>query len=337
MIQVSKYGRINDAPVWQARLRSPTGMEVDILSLGATIRDWRVPVGNGLRSIVLGFDRVEPYLGYPTYFGAIVGRIASRIAEARFVMDGQTFRLDANDGSNTLHGGREGLSVQNWEMETDTNTNTVRLSHHSPDGHMGFPGAVDFTVSYRLTGNNLNIEMNGLPDRRTPISMVQHNYFNLGQKRDILDHELWIDAHHYSPYDADLLPVGSILPVAQSRFDFSTPRPIRRPDTNDHDLDFSTVLEARRPLEKPVAYLKGEDGRVRLELFTDRPALQVYNSVTLDVPERGSGGRYLSKYSGICLEDQMLPDALHHADFPSIIRDPDHPYHHWCRFAIRTG
>lgn len=337
MIDVRKHGTTDETPVWQARLRSPTGMEVDILSLGATIRDWRVPVGNGLRSIVLGFDRMEPYLRYPTYFGAIVGRVASRIAGARFDMDGQTFRLDANDGPNMLHGGREGLSVQNWEMETDTNTNTVRLSHNSPDGHMGFPGAVDFSVTYRLTGNDLEITMEGLPDRRTPISMVQHNYFNLGRRPDILDHELWIDADLYSPYDANLLPTGHIAPVAESRFDFSAPRPVRRPGTSEHDLDVSYVLGADRSRGKPVARLRGEDGCVRLELFTDRPALQVYNSVTLDVPEHGSGGRYLGRYSGICLEDQMLPDALHHKNFPSIIRDPDRPYCHWCRFAIRTG
>lgn len=333
-ISVKRFGEFRGKPVEQFTLRSDSGVEVDIIGWGVAVRDWRVPVRGGTRSVVLGFENFADYPAHSPHFGSLAGRVANRIANGSFDLDGKHYGLPVNEAGTTLHGGPEGLGRQVWDGEIDSAANAVRFTHSSPDGAMGFPGTVAFTAIYRLHGNRLKLELTAKPDRRTPISLVQHQYFNLGTGENVLDHHVTINASARSQVDANLVPTGAILPVAGEDHDFRAGHTLRKADGFPLDCDLNLVLATGRNHAEPVATVRAPDEALTLRLWTDRPAVQLYNGVWTDVPVPGLGGRRYGKYSGLCLEDQMYPDALHQAHFPSIIVSPDRPYSHWCEFEI---
>jgi aldose 1-epimerase len=331
-VSVQAAGEFEGSRVDQFTLTSQSGVEVDILSWGVVVRDWRVPVGGGQRHVVLGFESFAPYPQHSPYFGAIAGRVANRIGNARFELDGRTYALDANWHGHLLHGGRKGLGRVVWSGEIDTPANAVRFSYHSPDGEMGFPGAVDFTVVYRLSGNRLRLEIEGVADRRTPINVVQHQYFNLGTGPDVLDHRVQIAASAYTEVDEQLIPTGAILPVEGTKWDFRSPRTLRDGNGNPVQYDGNLVLDSGRDPAEPAAIVTGPDGALTLKLWTDRPGVQLYDSVTTEV--NAPGGVHFGHFCGLCLEDQDFPDAVNHRHFPSTIHGPDGPYRHVCEIEI---
>ncbi|WP_404400819.1 aldose epimerase family protein [Pelagibacterium halotolerans] len=333
-ISVTQAGEFNGKRVDEARLVSDTGVEISALNWGVTVRDWRVPVSGGLRPVALGFETFDPYPEHSPHFGSLAGRVANRIAGAKFTLDGKTYTLPENQTGSCLHGGPEGLGRQVWDMETDEAANAIRFTHFSPDGAMGFPGNVNFEAVYRLEGNALTLELSAMPDRPTPISLVQHQYFNLGTTDTILDHKVQTLASAYSEVDENLLPTGALLPVYGTQYDLREPRTLRDAAGNPLNYDVNLVLPTARNLDDPLAIVTAPEGDLTLKLFSDRPGVQFYNAVWTDCPVPGIGGRYYGQHSGLCLEDQKFPGALAHAHFPSIIVTPDVPYRHWCRFEI---
>ncbi len=334
MIEIQTFGVFEGQKIYRASLVSLSGVVLNVLNYGALVQNWKVPVTGALRSVVLGFNSFEPYPVHSPYFGAIVGRVANRIGGGRFELDGHKYELDLNDGAQHLHGGSQGLSNQIWDMEIDSESNRLCLSYISKNGAMGYPGQVEFVVTYQLVGNRLRIEFFAKPDQKTPISLAQHNYFNLGDTDNVLDHSLLIAAEQFTPCDKHLIPTGEILSVKGRNFDFRKGKTMRGPDGRGMDIDMNFVLHKDRDMRQPVAQAFSPSGDIRLKLFTDRPGLQLFNSANMNVNSLGHCGVKYGTFSGFCLEDQMLPDALHHANFPSIIHDPDHPYSHWCEIEI---
>ena len=331
-ISVSTFGEFEGSRVDQFKLKSTAGVEVDLITWGVVVRDWRVPVKGGLRSVVLGFDSFDPYPSDSPHFGSLAGRVANRIKGASFELDGKTYNPPANfAGRHSLHGGPEGLGRVNWSAEADERANAVRFTHVSPDGHMGFPGRVEFTATYTLTGNRLRLDLAAKADRRTPINVVQHQYFNLGTTDTILDHRYQIHAPAYTALDDDLIPTGAILPVKGTQWDLNAPRTLRDASGKGIDYDGNLVLATGRNQADPIAIVTAPGGDLTLKLWTDRPGVQFYNSVWTDVK---AGGKVFKKHSGFCLEDQDLPDALHNPHFPSIIYGPGHDYAHLCEIEI---
>ena len=334
-ISINRIGSFGGKPVDEAVLESPNGTRIAIMNWGVVVRDWQVPVSGTPRRIALGFDSFEPYPNHSPYFGAVVGRVANRIANARFSHGGKQYTLVANEGPNQLHGGPEGLSKQVWDMEADSAGNALKFSYLSPDGQMGYPGTVRFEAVYTLEGDRLRLEMSGMPDEPTPISMVQHHYFNLGETETVLDHTVHMPKSvARTVAGADLLQNGTIVPVAGTIDDFLTPRTMRFGGGRGLDYDLNYVLATGRDTSEPIAIATGEDEAVTLRLYSDRPALQFYNGVWTDVAVPGLGGRRYGKNSGLCFEDQMYPGAVSNPHFPSIIHTPDTPYRHWCAFEI---
>lgn len=327
------FGTFEGQDVEEVTIASPAGVSIAILTWGALIRDWRVPVGGSTRPVVLGFDAFDPYPAHSPYFGAIAGRIANRIARGQFTLDGTTYSLPLNEGRNHLHGGPRGIGRQNWTI-AEYDRSSVRLTLDSPDGDMGYPGNLAISVTYRLDGHRLDMEFAATTDRATPVNIVQHNYFNLAGDGEVLDHRLWLAAGAYTELDDELIPTGAILPVTGTDYDFRTARPIRTADGAPVPVDLNFVLDTRRNANDPAAILVAPDAALTLRLYTDQPAVQVYNGIKLAVPVPGLDDRRYDRYWGLCLEDQIFPDAINHPHFPSPVITPESPYLHRCAIEI---
>ena len=280
-------------------------LSVTILSLGCITQNWRLE-RSFPSELILGYTDQNAYVDDPFYLGAIVGRVANRISGACFTMNGRDFRLDANEPPNTLHGGSDGLSRQNWSLDRDGDTR-VRLSHVSPDGHAGFPCLVRFEVTITLGPDRLIYEINALPDGQTPINLAQHNYYSLGTS-GLSDLGLSVAGSRFTRRGPDGIPTGELTSVADSILDFRKIRPV------PIETDDNFVLDAK----DPAARLAASDG-LTLEIHTTERCLQVYAGAGL------SG--VLRPGAGVALEPQRYPNALNTPAFSSILCTPDKPYY----------
>ncbi|KKC31540.1 aldose epimerase family protein [Devosia psychrophila] len=333
-IAISTFGEFKGKRVDQFRLTSVTGVSVDIIGYGVAVRDWRVPVAGSERSVVLGFDSMDAYAQHSPHFGSLAGRVANRIKGASFDLNGKTYKLPANAGDLQLHGGEAGLGRQVWDGQADEGNNSVRFTHFSPDGAMGYPGNVNFSATYTLKGNRLRLELAATTDQATPISLVQHQYFNLGTTDDVLDHTIQVNSSAYTGLGDDLAPTGAILPSRGTIYDLRQPRTMRDENGAPVEYDMGVALDTGRSINEPVATVISPARDLTLKLWSDRPGLQVYNGVWTDIPVPGLDGKTYKKHAGFCLEDQAFADAVHNPHFPNVIYSPDRPYSHWCEFEI---
>jgi aldose 1-epimerase len=345
MIPVSRdtIGQLEGRPVDAFRLENGGGLAARVMAYGATLTELHVPDRDGgIADIVLGFGALEGYLATRTYFGATAGRYANRIGGAAFPLEGTTYRLTPNEGSNHLHGGFRGFDKVLWCGEADAARSSVRFHHRSPDGSEGYPGAVDAWVDYRLTEGRLTIELTARTDRPTIVNLVNHSYFNLAGhgSGNVLNQLVTLAADHYTPVDETLIPTGEIAPVQGTPFDFTRPRPIGR-DLSLPGLaggyDHNWVLrEGGRGL-RPCA--RAEDpvsGRI-LELRTTEPGVQFYTGGQLDGLEIGKHGRAYQRFAGFTLETQKFPDSPNNPRFPSAVLEPGADYRHVMEFRFSAS
>lgn len=328
-------------------LTNPHGMEVRLMTYGGIIVSLKVPDRKGaIDDVVLGYDSLAGYLRSSPYFGAIVGRYGNRIAHGRFTLDGQTFKLDTNNGPNALHGGVKGFDKQVWHAESfkrDSNVGVI-LSYTSPDGDQGYPGTLRASVTYTLTpANELRIDYHATTDKATPINLTQHSYFNLAGagKGDILGHLMLINADRFTPVDSTLIPTGVLAPVAGTPFDFRQPTAIgARIAQVDQQLkngggyDHNFVLNRTGDsLSLAARVVEPTTGRV-LTVSTTEPGVQFYTGNFLDGTITGKGGhQYLKRYA-FCLETQHFPDSPNHPNFPSTVLKPGTEYQSHTVFAF---
>ena len=295
---------------------------VTMLNLGCITQDWRVPVGNQRVPVVLGYRDPTAYLQNPNYLGVIAGRVANRIGGAAFMLNGQRYSLDCNEGAHHLHGGANGLQSQLWEMEPDGQRG-VQFRLTSAHGDQGYPGQVEFTVTVTLQGYDLTYEMHAVPDRETPINLAQHSYYNLMGQGDVWDHELMIAATGYTPTDANLIPTGEIAALEHSALDVRNACRLSAVDPAKRGLDLNFVLDPEAAIS---AHVKAPNG-LELTLATDQPGLQFYSGLGLTPSSDPWPGQSHGPFSGLCLEPQGFPNSPNISHFPSVIATPDQPYH----------
>ncbi|TPE53701.1 aldose epimerase family protein [Amaricoccus solimangrovi] len=334
-----KFGELEGRSVDAVTLESADAA-VTILSFGCVTQDWRVDGPAGSLPMVLGFPVFESYLTASRSHGAIVGRIANRTKDARFDFDGRTWELTPNHGPGLrhhIHGGAIGLGKRNWAMETDGAAGTVLLSYRSPDGEEGYPGAVDFTVTFRLDGPALTCEMRGVPDRPTPINLASHTYYNLGGGGSVRDHTLFVDGAEITVLDAESIPTGEIRAVEGTRYDFLEPREIEASDPGREGLDINYVLRPGRDQSTPAGWARCPRTGMMIRVFTDQPGLQIFDAPTMTVAAPGHGGEQYLPYAGLCFEAQHFPDTMHHPDWPGIVATPEAPYFQRLAVEIARG
>ncbi|EMI20863.1 aldose 1-epimerase [Rhodopirellula maiorica SM1] len=324
-------------------LKNEAGMTVKITNYGAIITSIIVPDRDGkMGDVVLGYNRVEDYINAvdKPYFGAIVGRYGNRIAKGKFTIDGETYTLATNNGENHLHGGVIGFDKVVWDakpLEGD-GWSGLELTYTAKDMEEGYPGNLNLKVTYKLTKTNeLVVDYFATTDKKTPVNVTQHTYFNLAGEGNgtILDHELMINAKQFTPVDEGLIPTGELRDVAGTPLDFRSPKPIGRDvDKDNEQLKFGLGYDHNFVLDKSdnenamtlAARVKDpKSGRV-LEVHTTEPGIQFYGGNFLDGRLRGKSGKPYVHRGGFCLETQHFPDSPNQPNFPSTILDPDEEY-----------
>jgi aldose 1-epimerase len=334
-IQKTSYGKVDGKPVDLYTLTNAKGAVAKITNYGAILTELKMPDRKGkMGDVVLGFDNVDDYVKKSPYFGAIVGRVANRIRNATFALDGKTYKLNANNAPHALHGGTKGWDKVIWTaepMETKDGP-ALKLTHVSPDGEENYPGTVTATATYTLTNDNeLKIEMTATTDKTTIVSMAHHTYWNLAGDGTILDHELTIPADKYTPGDP-MVPDGTMKPVKGTPFDFTAAKPIGRdlkaaggkPVGYDHNW----VVNGDPHAMREVAKLKDpKSGRV-MTISADQPGLQFYTGNFMDGSNTGKGVHQV-QYAGLCLESQKFPNSINVPAWQAeVILKPGQTYKH---------
>ncbi|RSK26183.1 galactose mutarotase [Bacillus sp. HMF5848] len=338
------FAELKNQTIFAYNFKNDNGMEVELLNYGGIITKIIVPDREGkLENVVLGFDTIDEYFQRSPYFGAIVGRVAGRIKDGEFTLNGVSYNLAKNNGNNHLHGGIKGFDKVIWDAHVIEHEDrlSVELSYVSNDKEEGYPGTLHMKVTYTLTNKNeLYVCYEGVSDQRTLLNVTNHSYFNLSGnlKRDILNHVLTLKSDRMVELNEELLPTGEICPVKGTAFDFSIGRAIKSGYESKHPQNILAGNGYDHPFilsehfNKEVELKDEESGRV-LIVETDQPAVVLYtgsqlsdNYVIRDVQSR--------KYLGLCLETQGLPDAIHHPQFPSIIIEKDELYQSTTKYTF---
>jgi aldose 1-epimerase len=343
----SPYGKMPDGtPVDEYTLTNANGLVLKVITYGAIITEMRVPDRDGrLGDVVLGFDRLEPYLTKSPYFGAAIGRVGNRIANGRFILDGKTYTLAVNNGPNHLHGGIRGFDKVVWQAEPGSGPDGPAVVFHytSADGEEGYPGTVNVTMTYTLTDKNeLRFDYRATSDKDTPINLTNHSYWNLAGRGDILGHMLTLHAASFTPADDTLIPTGKIEPVAGTPMDFTRPKAIGRDlgqltdEPQGYDWNFVLDGGGGKGLAPAARVYDPSTGRV-MDVLTDQPGIQFYSGNFLDGTLTGKQGAVYRQHDGLCLETQHFPDSVNHPNFPSTILHPGEIYQTTTvyRFSVR--
>jgi aldose 1-epimerase len=332
-------------------------MSVSFLSFGGVITEIITPDRQGKReNIVLGFDNLHGYEVIDAqegiHFGALIGRYANRIANGTFTLNGQTYTLEKNNGSNTLHSGNSGYDKRVWQVKPITTQGPVvkaALALESPDKDQGFPGNLQTTVTYSLSEDNIfHIEYQAQTDKSTVINLTNHSYFNLAgthSTHGVLDQVVQINADHYLPTDENSIPTGTVQPVNNTVFDFRKPKAIGQ-DIRNNDpqllyargFDHNWVLNKTSVagvLQLAAKVVDPESGRT-LECFTTEPGLQFYTSNALKGNVIGAGGKVYRQTDAFAFETQHYPDSPNQARFPSTVLNPGEVFRSATEFRFGT-
>lgn len=336
-------------------LKNRDGVEVHITPVGASIQRFILPLGQGeRRDVVLGFNKASTYalLAGTPYFGAVVGRVANRIAGGRFKLEGKEYMLAQNNGPNALHGGPGGFHTRVFKVlarDFTAKGSSVTLQYTSPDGEEGYPGTLVLTVTYELLAHSpeLNMTFAATTDQATPVNIAQHSYFNLhghSSGKDITDHSVRLAADHYTPVNDVQIPTGEILPVAGTVFDFSTEahtvgeRLQQVPGGEGYDLNyvlfgmgpqakFITKHQAAASTPRLAATVTEPGSGLALEVLTTTPGMQFYTGGFLgDAFADAKDGAVYPRFGGLCLEAQSFPDSINQPAFPSVVLQPGETY-----------
>jgi aldose 1-epimerase len=304
-------------------LAHASGLRLTLMDWGATWLSCGVLLDNAYREVLLGCARIPDYFTQSAYLGATVGRFANRIGKARFTHDGRLYRLTPNQHSHQLHGGPDAFDRRRWRILEQSSEHVI-LEIKSSDGDQGFPGNLVATVCYRLEdGARISMEYVATVDAPCPINLTNHAYFNLdGAATDVRRHRLLINARHYLPIDREFIPLGQLAEVDGTSFDFTRPKPIKQDFMADEQqqlaggYDHAYLLNTPcRDLQQVAATLVSGDGRLIMDLYTTKPALQFYSGNHLSGTPSREGGCYQA-HQGLALETQLLPDSPNHPEWP---------------------
>ena len=333
------FGHTAAGEVVQRLSLSDGALTANIITWGAAVQDLRLQGHDA--PLVLGFENFADYPSHSPYFGATAGRVANRIRDGRFMLDGREIQVERNFlGKHALHAGKQGIGKRNWHI-AEYGKDFVRLEITDPDGQGGFPGNVKITNEYRVAGGALHVLIHATTDAATLVNIAHHSYFNLedGGMTDCLDHHMKIAAETICELDDELIPSGALNLVAGTPYDFRAFAPIRS-ETLDgpfaHDINY--CVSAARTNRRPVSWAKAAKSGVEMEVSSTEPGMQLYTGSKIGGrPANGLIGKPYDAFGGFCFEAQCWPDAPNHPHFPSIELRPGETYLQETVYAFRKS
>ncbi|WJS94069.1 galactose mutarotase [Flavobacterium johnsoniae] len=328
-IKKEMIGQVSGEDVFQYTLQNKTGMQVQLITYGAAITNIVVPDKDGkMSSVVLGFDSLSQYASNDnSLMGSTVGRVANRISDKKFTLDGKEFTL-----SSDIHGGVNGFDKRVWKAREISKKNepAVEMTYLSKDGEEGFPGNLSVSVTFTLKKNNdLVIDYKATTDKATPLVLTNHTYFNLsgGKETKALNTELTVFADQFLEFKDGSLPTGKILNVKQTPFDFTSPKTIGKEIekvqqyTNGYDVTFVLRNQTGKLALAAKAYepLSGRE----LEVYTTEPGVVFYSGNWLSEKVKGRDNVPYTKNGAFCLETMHYPNSINTPAFPNTVLRPN--------------
>jgi aldose 1-epimerase len=334
------FGKLpSGEPVDLYTMTNANGITVAITTYGGRVVAVKTPDKKGASAdIVLGFDSLDGYLGDNPYFGALIGRYGNRIGNAQFKLDGKVYKLLANNGPASLHGGKVGFDKVLWTGSDKSTADipALELTYVSKDMEEGYPGTLTSVVTYSLTPQNeLKIEYKASTDKDTVLNLTNHSYWNLAGAGDgdILGHQMTIAAGKFTPVDKVLIPTGELKSVEGGPFDFRNATVVGARINNDDPqlkfgggYDHNWVLDSGGgALTRCALVVEPNSGRT-MEVLTTQPGLQFYTGNFLDGTIKGKGGKVYPRRGALCLETQHFPDSPNKPKFPTTELKPGEQY-----------
>ena len=333
------FGTLRDGRAVDAiTLGAADSLQAEVLTYGGILRRLTIPTRSGLTNLILTLPDLATYLRDTAFLGVIVGRVANRIAQARFRMSGREYQLTANDGPHHLRGGTQGFGKRLWRVLDLQHSPQpqLRLGLTSPDAEEGYPGTLEVSAEITLGADELRLQLEDRCDATTPVSLTWHPYFNFSGRpeRSVDDHLLRLPASRYLPVrDSGLIPTGEIADVAGTPFDFRSMRPLRAPTLATHPqlqnaggYDHCWVLDGQRDCD---AELQCPESGITMQLQSERPAIQFYGGQMLPGAHPG--------LSGLCLEPQDFPNAVNEPGFPAALAQAGQTWRSVLRYHFKAA
>lgn len=332
-VKKALIGQIEGQDIFRYTLQNGSGMQVEVITYGATITNIITPDKYGvMSSVVLSLDSLSHYAGWQnSLMGSTVGSVANRIENKKFSLEGKEYTL-----STDIHGGKKGFDKRIWTGKTlpDEEQPGVEMSYLSKDGEEGFPGNLLVRVTFTLNNENeLLIDYKATTDKATPVVLTNHTYFNLsgGKDKKALNTELSIFADKYLEYGEGSMPTGNILDVNATPFDFTSPKTIGKEIaqvqqyTNGYDVTFA-LRDQSGELALAARAFEPLSGR-ELKVYTTEPGLVFYSGNWLSEKVKGHNGVPYTKNGAFCLETQHYPNSVNIPSFPNTILKPEETFH----------
>lgn len=326
--EFERNGKVNEV----YRITNNNGCELDILTYGARIIRLTAPDRSGEKGdVIVGYALPEDYIDKPrAYYGALIGRYGNRIGGSAFMLNGVEYKLQANNGKNSLHGGFDGFDAKTFDAKIEGNK--LVLSYTSPDGEGGYPGNLYVECRYAYTDDNeVVIDYYAKSDKDTLCNLTNHAYFNIGNDDTVLDQELMINASRITPVDDELIPHNDFMDIVGTPFSFKNGELLKtNMFSSEHmiaafkgfDLNYCLDRKTAKDIEH-FAYVYDKASGRRMDCYTDLPGVQLYTSNTMKGTQ---GKKTYEDYCALCLETQCFPNSPNCPDYPSAVLKAGEPY-----------
>lgn len=279
-------------------------LKLEILPLGCHIISLQYKSEGKYQEVTLQYDNPMEYKqGNPFYLNSAIGPHAGRIKSGMYIIKDKLVKLETNNNGNHLHGGSTGFHTLAFE----TNEVDGVLIATTYDAY----NQIKITITYRIIGSSLSIDMIAVPDVDQVINMTQHTYFNLGEDLTIHNHRLSMHANRVALLDESGVPNGEFLEVTDTPFDFRSSRLIGDALGNYHpQFDISNNID--HPFEtlgNPI-YFECESSNIGVEVSSNADYTVIYAANYFDDSTLLKGKGKAQKHQALAIEPQDLPNGV---------------------------
>ena len=334
MIKVEHIDNFNGDNIYLFKMENEL-ISVGILNYGGIIKYFNVKTPDGVKNIVFGINDVDEYLREGNYTSAIIGRVANRISNGEFTLNGKTYHITKNDGVHASHGGTEGFDKRIFDYAIEGDALTLKLV--SPDGDQGFEGELTLLVKYKLNKDSLEVKFEAKSDKDTVFAPTYHPYFNLSDHNEtIYDTLLKINSDTVALIDKDVFPTGELKSVRSSAFDFTAYKPLGEAlFSNDEQIILCGGIDhCYKGNSTNVASAYDKKSKIKLDIFSNLEGVQLY---TTNLCESISEDSRFFKHCAFCLEPEFFPNALNVDGFNKPVLSANETKTYYIEYKVSVG